>query len=323
VVKAHFEHPRALNLPLYSGTPVPASTHIHPKDTLPAALPFVAAYDGATFTFRWKGKEDLTLAPGMLSKLRGYLELVPGIAEEYPAALLSNRELLRRFDVLLKMLRPAKSELPLFVPARYARQGAYGFLMLGKVVLVQEKGVIIDVYSTRGRFSEQFFRDEYMELVARPPRRPLKEGGKGLHLVKGMDSGKTVLGRIDTFHKQALVTPRVLNDCVGLLLSTTTKHSLAKRFTLIDVLLDLKDRLGKAAPVRDADVPRDLKEKVQKGSWVARNGKWYFVLDSNGVIRHVLCQEKRAPVFGRGGGRRSKDKTVEKGTLSSGHNQRK
>jgi len=322
-VKARFDNPRALNILLYNGTPVPASTHIHPKDPLLAALPFLSAYDGTTFTFRWKGSQELTIASGVFSRLRGYLDLVPGVAEEFPAALLSNRELLRRFDIVLKMLRPAKSHLPLFIPARYGRQGAYVFLMLGKVMLVEEKAAIIDVYSTRGRFSEQFFRDEYMELVARPPRKPLKEGGKGLHLVKGMEGGKTVLGRIDTFHKQALVMPRVINDCVGFLLSTATKHSLPKRFTLLDVLLDLKDRLGKAAPVRDADVPRELREKVQKGSWVARNGKWYFVLDSKGVIRNVLCQERRAsPSSERGRREKPQDRNSQKGPVKSGHKER-
>lgn len=60
-------------------------------------------------------------------------------------------------------------------------RGGYVFLMLGKVGLVQEKATIIDVYSTRGRYAEQFFRDEYLELLARPPRKPLKEGGRGLH----------------------------------------------------------------------------------------------------------------------------------------------
>jgi len=323
-VKARFQNPRALNLLLYNGTPVPASTHIHPRDPLLAALPFLAAYDGTTFTFRRKAQEEVQIASGVISRLREYLDLVPGIAQEMPAALLSNRELLRRFDLVLKMLRPVKSHLPLFIPARYARQGGYVFLMLGKVVLVQEKAAIIDVYSTRGRFSEQFFRDEYLELLARPPRQPLKEGGKGLHLVKATEGGKTVLGRIDTFHKQAVVLPRVINDCVGFLLSTATKHALPKRFTLLDVLLDLKDRLGKAAPVREADVPRDLKEKVQQGSWVARNGKWYFVLDSKGVIRHVHCQERRAsPESRKKGGESSRNKNSQKGSVGSGHKDRK
>ena len=180
-VRARFENPRTLGLLLYNGTPVPASTHIHQKDPLLAALPFLSGYNGTTFTFRWKGSQAIDISSVVLSKIREYLDLVPDVAEEYPAALLSNRELLRRFDLILKMVRPAKSHLPLLIPARYARQGGYVFLMLGKVVLVQEKATIIDVYSTRGRYAEQFFRDEYLELLARPPRKPLKEGGRGLH----------------------------------------------------------------------------------------------------------------------------------------------
>jgi hypothetical protein len=130
------------------------------------------------------------------------------------------------------------------------------------------------------------------------------------------------LGRIDTFHKQAIVLPRVINESVGFLLSTVTKHDLPLRFTLLDVLVDLKDRLGKAVPVRDADVPRELIEKAQKGSWVARSGKWYFILDGKGVIRHLHCQERRAsPESGRG--RTPSDKNVQKGSVRSEHRDKK
>jgi hypothetical protein len=74
--------------------------------------------------------------------------------------------------------------------------------------------------------------------------------------------------------------------------------------------------------VRDADVPRELIEKVQKGSWVARSGKWYFILDGKGVIRHVHCHERRAsPDSARGG--TPIDKNAQKGPVRSEHRDKK
>ena len=65
-------------------------------------------------------------------------------------------------------------------------------------------------------------------------------------------------------------------------------------------------RVGGAVPVREEDLPRAHKEWAQKGNWIARHGKWYFVLDVKGVIRHVHCDEGRSTAeFRKDNGRRS------------------
>jgi hypothetical protein len=294
-VRHNLINPRLLQLQLYNGDPLLADNYIHKKDPLLTRLSCLKNYDGNNFELQWRKDQSLTVSGAVLAKLRDFLVDCLVLASDYPQILISNRELLKRIVDILPLIRPAKSNLPLFVRLEDLKHKNRHYLMLGKAIMAVDDNIVVDVFSSRGRFWKSFCHLEHKSLLEKPPAKPrMKEEGRVLRIVKESVGSLSILAKVDTFFKPVLISDRIINEYVGVVLSTTTDHTLPSRFTLLHLLVDLRDRITKGVGVREIDIPdKKLIEQSKKGDWFIKSGKWYFGFDSRGVLVKLFTQERK------------------------------
>lgn len=301
LVPLQMESPQKLGVPVFRGSPLSTKDYLHPKDPLLTTHPNIEAQlrpEGLELTLTVRERKFRCT----LATLKQFAQLAKQsrrLTEELGGYGESLREVVQAFMHMLGRCAPARPEQRMLVPYG-PPQRKFELLSHGSFIVVLEQGgVIKDLYELDGRNLSEFLQREIPSL--RRGRLPLENFQLGKH--------PDTVGTIKILDEIYSLDVRLLSDMLALVKrSSTLREAIKGHYTIVDVLKKLIALLqySERSPDERGHHPRRRRGKhpaIRKRV----NKEWTFLVrERNHIFR---CFEGEShPRREHGGGHQQRDR---------------
>jgi hypothetical protein len=278
--------PQSCGLPYNLGSLLSAKKYLHPSDPILAGIRGLVirnSQHGVEFSLKVRGKDCLVPA---------------NVLEEFELTIARSPYLQRRHEgiggsrglqvaVLAKIIeqsRPIPESRPMLIPHRFSQRRDASFQLSRKMLVVFQKGTVVDVVELNGRNLSGFLKHE------------LRTGPKDvLGTFRLAHRREPNLGSLRLKEGAVVVRPYAFAEFVETIArSTDPKEKLNRYFTAQDCFQRFWSLLQLSQPIERGKLARVLDDRGVKSHSIRVNGNWVFGISRRGVLERIVARHIRA-----------------------------